>query len=96
VEVFDPASISGKITNKKLWEVLITFVSYHTHLVENDGFNNSYIVACIFVTARTCLPSRCPAPMGDMHTDTEKGVICLTVMYNQKCRNQFTNAATVV
>jgi hypothetical protein len=44
------------------------------HHIENDASNNSSIVACVFVAAGTCLPSRCLETMGeDTHTDTEQG-----------------------
>jgi hypothetical protein len=36
---------------------------YYTDRIENDASNN-FIVACIFVTAGTCLPSRCLATIG--------------------------------
>jgi hypothetical protein len=51
--------------NKKLWEELIAYFPwYHAGHIENDASNNSSIVACVFVTAVTFLPSRCPATMG--------------------------------
>jgi hypothetical protein len=51
--------------NKKFWEELIAyFPSYDTGHIENDSSNNSSIVACVFVTAVTFLPSRCLATIG--------------------------------
>jgi hypothetical protein len=53
------------IKNKKFWEELIAyFPSYDTGHIENDAFNNSSIVACVFVTAVKFLPSRCLATIG--------------------------------
>jgi hypothetical protein len=50
--------------NKTFWEELIAyFPSYDTGHIENDASNNSYIIACVFVTAVTFLPSRCLATM---------------------------------
>jgi hypothetical protein len=51
--------------NKKFWEELIAyFPSYDTGHIENDASNNSFIVASVFVTAVTFLPSRCLATIG--------------------------------
>jgi hypothetical protein len=48
--------------NKKFWELLIVYFPwYDTGHIENDESNNSSIVACVFVTAVTFLPSRCLA-----------------------------------
>jgi hypothetical protein len=48
--------------NKKFWEQLIVyFPRYDTDRIENDVSNNSSIVAFVFVTAVTFLPSRCVA-----------------------------------
>jgi hypothetical protein len=48
--------------NKKFWKELITyFPSYETGHTENDVSNNSSIVACVFVTTVTFLPSCCLA-----------------------------------
>jgi hypothetical protein len=67
------------------WEKLISyFPSYDTGHTENDMSNNSSIVACVFDTAVTFIPSRCLATIGgflpnravtwqqegDTHTDT--------------------------
>jgi hypothetical protein len=53
--------------NKKFWEELIAYISsYDTGRIENDVSNNSYIVACVFVTAVTFLPSRCLATIGGL------------------------------
>jgi hypothetical protein len=44
--------------------------------IENDGFNSSYIVACLFVAAVTLLPSRCLAMIGGctyIHTGRWEG-----------------------
>jgi hypothetical protein len=47
---------------KKFWEELIAcFPWYDTGHIKNDESNNSYIVACVFATAVTFLPSRCLA-----------------------------------
>jgi hypothetical protein len=49
-------------TNKKFWEKRIAYFPwYDTGHIENDASNNSSIVACVFVTAVTFLPSRCLA-----------------------------------
>jgi hypothetical protein len=46
--------------NKKFWEELIAYFPwYDTDHIENDAFNNSSIVAFVFFTAVTFLPSRC-------------------------------------
>jgi hypothetical protein len=51
--------------NKKFWEELMTYVPwYNKSHTENDKYNNSFIVACVFVTAVTFLPSRCLATIG--------------------------------
>jgi hypothetical protein len=50
-----------KTRNKKFWEELFAYIPwYDTGHIENDAFNNS-IVACVFITAVTFLPSRCLA-----------------------------------
>jgi hypothetical protein len=57
--------------NKKFWEELIAYFPwYDTGYIENDASNNSSIVACVFVTAVTFLPSRCLATTGRMHRHT--------------------------
>jgi hypothetical protein len=60
--------------NKKFWEELIAYFPwYDTGHSENDASNNSSIVACVFVTAVTFLPSRCLATIGgnsQTHTQT--------------------------
>jgi hypothetical protein len=63
------------LNNKKFWEELIAYFSwYETGHIENEASNNSSIVACVFVTAVTFLPSRCLATIGglqrDKHTDS--------------------------
>jgi hypothetical protein len=51
--------------NKKFWEELIAcFPWYDTDPIENDASNNSYIIACVFVTMVTFLPSHCLATVG--------------------------------
>jgi hypothetical protein len=51
--------------NKKLWEELMAYIPwYETDRIENDVSNNSSIVACLFVTAATFLPSRCLVTIG--------------------------------
>jgi hypothetical protein len=60
-----------KIHNNK-WITSRTFLWYDTNRIENDAFNNSSIVACVFVAAVTSLPSRCLATRGGCthrHTD---------------------------
>jgi hypothetical protein len=47
---------------------------------ENDASNNSFIIACIFVTAVKFPPSRCLATIGEYtdthaHTHTERNVL---------------------
>jgi hypothetical protein len=50
----------GMIINNKFWEALIAYFSwYDMRRIENDVYNNSSIVACVFVTAVTFLSSRC-------------------------------------
>jgi hypothetical protein len=47
-------------SNKKYWEELIAYFPwYATGHIENDALNNFSILACVFVTAVTFLPSRC-------------------------------------
>jgi hypothetical protein len=41
-----------------------TFLWYNTHCLEDDLANNYSVVACVFVTAGTCLPSCCQATVG--------------------------------
>jgi hypothetical protein len=51
--------------NKKFWEELIAYFPwYDTDCTENEGTNNSSIVACVVVTAVTFLPSGCLATIG--------------------------------
>jgi hypothetical protein len=53
------------IKNKKFWEELIAYLpSYDTGHIENDASSNYTIVAGVFVTAVTFLPSRCLATVG--------------------------------
>jgi hypothetical protein len=55
----------------KFWEELMAyFPFYDTGHIENDASNNSSIVACVFVTAVTFLPSRCLATIGGFFTHT--------------------------
>jgi hypothetical protein len=60
--------------DKKFWEELIAYCPrYDTGHTENDASKNSSIVACVFVTAVTILPSRCLATIGeDMHTHKQQ------------------------
>jgi hypothetical protein len=44
------------------------FLWYDTDRRANDV---SYIFACVFVAAGTCLPSRCLVTVGGIHTDTQ-------------------------
>jgi hypothetical protein len=56
--------------HKKFWEELIGYFPRYNGHIENHASNNSSIVACVFVTAVTFLPSRCLATIGgytDMH-----------------------------
>jgi hypothetical protein len=59
-------------------KVLIAyFPLYTTGRIENES-NNSFIVACVFVTAVTCLTSHCLATIGGYtyrHTDWREGFI---------------------
>jgi hypothetical protein len=50
--------------NKFRQELIAYFPRYDTDHIENDASNNSSIVACVFVTAVTFLPSRCLATIG--------------------------------
>jgi hypothetical protein len=51
---------------KKFWLKLIAYFPwYDKSHIENDAANNSYIVACVFVTAVTFLPSRWLAMIGE-------------------------------
>jgi hypothetical protein len=51
--------------NKKFWEELIAYFPwYDTGHVEHAASNNSYVVACVFVTAATFLPTRYLAMIG--------------------------------
>jgi hypothetical protein len=52
-------SLEGWDLYKKFWEVLIAYFPwYDTARIENDEFNNSSIVASVFVAAVTFLSSR--------------------------------------
>jgi hypothetical protein len=54
-------------SNKEFWEELIAYFPwYDTGDFENDASNNSSIVACVFVTAVTFLPSRCLATIREI------------------------------
>jgi hypothetical protein len=44
-----------------LGKLIAYFSWYDTGHIENDGSNNSSLLACVFVTALTFLPSRCVA-----------------------------------
>jgi hypothetical protein len=53
-----------KYEYKTLWKELIAyFPGYNTGHIENNASKNSSIVACVFVTAVTFLPSRYLAPI---------------------------------
>jgi hypothetical protein len=53
---------------KKFWEELIAYFPwYDTGHIENDASKNSSIIACVFVTAVTFLPSRCLAMIGEFY-----------------------------
>jgi hypothetical protein len=61
--------------DKKFWEELIAyFPLYDTGHIENYASNISSIVACVFVTAVTFLPSCCLATIGDTHAHTEQRI----------------------
>jgi hypothetical protein len=45
-------------------KLIAYFLWYDTGHIENDASNNSFIVACVFVTAVTFLPRRCLATIG--------------------------------
>jgi hypothetical protein len=62
------------LTNKKkFWEELIAyFPLYDTGHIENDTSNSSSIVACVFVTTVTFLPSRCLATIRGIHIQTHR------------------------
>jgi hypothetical protein len=75
--------VNGK--NKKFWEELMAYFPwYDTGHIENDASNNSSIIARVFVTAVTFLPSRCQATIrgflpsrclatiGRIHTHTQQ------------------------
>jgi hypothetical protein len=63
--------------NKKFWEELIAYFPwYNMDYIENDVSNNSYIVACVFITVVTFLLSRCLATLGGYtyrHTEWWEG-----------------------
>jgi hypothetical protein len=82
--ITDGSVWSGRVY-KKFWEELIAhFPWYDKGQIENDASNNSSVVACLFVTAVTFLPSRCLAiitgflpsrclaTLGDTQTHTQK------------------------
>jgi hypothetical protein len=51
--------------NNKFWEELIAYFPwYHTGYIENESFNNSSIVASVFVTVVTFLPNHWLATIG--------------------------------
>jgi hypothetical protein len=53
--------------NRKPWEELTAYFPwYDTGHIEKDASNNSSIVACVFVTAVTFIPSRCLATIGGL------------------------------
>jgi hypothetical protein len=64
----------GKRVEKKFWEELIAYFPwYYKGHIANDASNNSSVVACVFVTAVTFLPSSCLATIGgdtDIPTDS--------------------------
>jgi hypothetical protein len=69
--------ICNILKNKKFREELSAyFPRYDTGHIENDASNNSSIVACVFVTAITFVPSRCLATIARYtyrHTDWWEG-----------------------
>jgi hypothetical protein len=66
------ASSDDRNRNKKFWEELIAYIPlYDTGRIENDVSNNSYIAACVFITAVKFLPSRCLATIRGIHIQTQ-------------------------
>jgi hypothetical protein len=66
------ANIMKVYFNNRFWEELIAYFPwYDTGHIDNDESNNSFIVACVFVTAVTFLPCRCLATIGG-YTDTHR------------------------
>jgi hypothetical protein len=61
-----------RIKQEVLGRVIAYFSLYDTGHIENDAPNNSSIVACVFVTAVTILPSRCLATIGGIHRHTHR------------------------
>jgi hypothetical protein len=56
--------------NKKFWEELSAYVPlYDTGHIENDASDDYSIVAFVFITPVTCLPSRCLATMRGTFTE---------------------------
>jgi hypothetical protein len=52
----------NNIRRNKFWEEHIAYFPIIRHgLIENDAFNNSSVVACIFIVAEKCISSRCLA-----------------------------------
>jgi hypothetical protein len=51
-------------SDKKFWEELITYFPWYDTGHIEDASNNSSIVACVFVTTETFLPSRCLTKIG--------------------------------
>jgi hypothetical protein len=87
------------ILNKKFWEELIAyFPCYDTGHIENDASNNSSIVASVFVTAVTFLPSRfvamiggflpsrCLGTIGGIHRQQRDVISLLLFLENKKRR----------
>jgi hypothetical protein len=55
----------GYKDNKKFWKELIAYFPWcDTSHIQNDASNNSSIIACVFITSVTFLPSRCLVTIG--------------------------------
>jgi hypothetical protein len=73
----------------RFWEELIAYFPWYMGHIENDASNNSSIVACVFVTAVTFLPSSCLATIGgytDTHTKTAAWYHKPTLFFQNKER----------
>jgi hypothetical protein len=82
-----------KIThNEKFWEELIAYFPWcDTVHIEDDASNNCSIVACVFITAMTFLPSlclattegflpsRCLATIGGIHTHSNMILLAYSI-----------------
>jgi hypothetical protein len=65
--IHDQISVRSKTVSVWKWGLLFekrTFLRSDTDRIQNEGTNNFSIVACVFVDARTYLPSHCLATAG--------------------------------